>query len=103
MPKKPGSHHVVLNADGGWDVKKDGAARSSGHFGKKRVAVDAGRKISQSQEPRHRILHPRQRTGRSRLRTVKGMIRIRLRDDFQSDSGYALVFNGQPPDPGVTP
>ena len=31
MPKKPGSHHVV-NADGGWDVKKDGATRSSGKF-----------------------------------------------------------------------
>jgi hypothetical protein len=27
MPKKPGSHHVVPNADGGWDVKKDGATR----------------------------------------------------------------------------
>ncbi len=22
MPKKPGSHHVVPNADGCWDVKK---------------------------------------------------------------------------------
>jgi hypothetical protein len=27
MPKKPGSHHVVPNADSGWDVKKDGATR----------------------------------------------------------------------------
>lgn len=49
MPKKPGSHHVVPNADGGWDVKKDGATRSSGHFDKKQDAVDAGRKISQNQ------------------------------------------------------
>jgi hypothetical protein len=49
MPKKPGSHHVVPNADGGWDVKKDGATRSSGHFDKKQEAVDAGRKISQNQ------------------------------------------------------
>ncbi|RLB88269.1 MAG: DUF2188 domain-containing protein, partial [Deltaproteobacteria bacterium] len=24
MPKKSGSHHVVPNADGGWDVKKGG-------------------------------------------------------------------------------
>jgi len=48
-PKKPGSHHVVPNADGGWDVKKDGATRSSGHFDKKQEAVDAGRKISQNQ------------------------------------------------------
>ena len=49
MPKKPGSHHVVPNADGGWDVKKDGATRSSGHFDKKQDAVDAGHKISQNQ------------------------------------------------------
>ena len=35
MTKKAGSHHVVPNADGGWDVKKDGATRSSGHFDKK--------------------------------------------------------------------
>ena len=49
MPKKPGSHHVVPNADGGWDVKKDGATRSSGHFDKKQEAVDAERKISQNQ------------------------------------------------------
>lgn len=48
MPKKPGSHHVVPNADGGWDAKKDGAASSSGHFNKK-GAVDARRKISQNQ------------------------------------------------------
>jgi len=49
MPKKPGSHHVVPNADGGWDLKKDGATRSSGHFDKKRDSVDTGRKISQNQ------------------------------------------------------
>ena len=49
MPKKLGSHHVVPNADGGWDVKKDGATRSSGHFDRKQDAVDAGRKISQNQ------------------------------------------------------
>ena len=50
MPKKPGSHHVVPNANGGWDVKKDEATRSSGHFDKKQDAVDAGRKISQTTE-----------------------------------------------------
>lgn len=48
MTKKAGSHHVVPNTDGGWDVKKDGATRSSGHFDKKQDAVDAGRKISQN-------------------------------------------------------
>ena len=49
MSKKPGSHHVVPNADGGWDVKKGGATRSSGYFDKKQYAVDAGRKVSQKQ------------------------------------------------------
>lgn len=49
MTKKAGSHHVVPNADGGCDIKKDGATRSSGHFDKKQDAVDARRKISQNQ------------------------------------------------------
>lgn len=50
MSSKSGSqHHVVPNPDGGWDVKRDGADRSSGHFGTKQDAVDAGRKISQHQ------------------------------------------------------
>jgi uncharacterized protein YdaT len=50
MPNKPGSqHHVVPNPDGGWDVKRDGADRSSGHHDKKQDAIDAGRKISQNQ------------------------------------------------------
>ncbi len=38
------------NAGGGCDVKKrEQAACSSGHFDKKQDAVDAGRKINQSQ------------------------------------------------------
>jgi len=50
MSDKPGSqHHVVPNPDGGWEVKRDGADRSSGHFDKKQDAVDAGRTISQNQ------------------------------------------------------
>ncbi|MFQ5432266.1 MAG: DUF2188 domain-containing protein [Nitrospinota bacterium] len=49
MPKKSESHHVVPNADGGWDVKKSGSNRASGHFDTKRDAVDAGRKISRNQ------------------------------------------------------
>ncbi len=40
MPKKPRSRHVIPNTNGGWDVKKDGAIRSSGHFDKKQDAVD---------------------------------------------------------------
>lgn len=49
MPNKKGSHHVVPNSDGGWDVKKDGSKRSSGHFDIKRDAEKAGRQISKKQ------------------------------------------------------
>lgn len=48
-PKKSGSHHIVPNPNGGWIVKKDGAARSSRNFDKKQDAVDAGRTISRNQ------------------------------------------------------
>jgi len=47
MPRK--THHVVPSRDGGWDVKKGGGERSSGHFETKRKAVDRGREISQRQ------------------------------------------------------
>ena len=60
MTKKPGSHHVVPNADGGWDVKKDGATRSSGHFDRKQDAVDVGRKINQNQGKDGKIQNKRQ-------------------------------------------
>ena len=49
MSKKTNSHHVVHNSDGGWDVKKGGASRASGHFDRKQEAVDAGRNISRNQ------------------------------------------------------
>ena len=49
MANKGGSHHVVPNANGGWDVKKSGAARASGHFDRKQEAMDAGREISRNQ------------------------------------------------------
>ena len=48
MTSKDG-HHVVSNPDGGWDVKRGGGKRSSGHFDTKNEAVDKGRKISQNQ------------------------------------------------------
>ena len=37
--KKPGTHHVVPNSGGGWDVRRGGAERASGHFDTKRDAV----------------------------------------------------------------
>ncbi len=49
MPRQPESHHVIHNPNGGWDVKKGGASRSSGHFDKKIDAVGAARKVSQNQ------------------------------------------------------
>ena len=42
------THHVVPNHEGGWDIKRGGAERSSGHFGTKQEAVDRGREISKN-------------------------------------------------------
>ncbi len=58
MVKKrgPDTHHVVPNSDkGGWDVRRGGSERSSGHFDTKREAVDAGREISRNQKTEFRI------------------------------------------------
>ena len=32
--------HVVQNPDGGWDIKKPGASRASGHTDTQREAID---------------------------------------------------------------
>lgn len=45
-----GSHHVVPNPKGGWDIKKGGADRASRHYDTKKEAEDAARKISQNQQ-----------------------------------------------------
>jgi len=47
MPRE--THHVVPNPDGGWDVKRGGSDRASGHFDKKQDAIDRGREISRNQ------------------------------------------------------
>lgn len=47
MPRK--EHHIVPNPEGGWDIKRNGAQRSSGHFDTKKETVDRGRQISQNQ------------------------------------------------------
>ena len=39
-------HHIVPNPDGGWDVKRENAKRSSGHYETKKEAMDAGRRMS---------------------------------------------------------
>lgn len=51
-------HHIVPNPDGGWDVKRNGADRASGHFETKQEAVDRGRQISRNQET-ELIIHNR--------------------------------------------
>ena len=43
------THHVVHSPNGGWDVKRGGDQRSSGHFNTKQEAIDAGRIISRNQ------------------------------------------------------
>ena len=43
------THHVVHSPNGGWDVKRGGAQRSSGHFSTKQEAITAGRIISRNQ------------------------------------------------------
>ena len=39
-------HHIVPNPNGGWDVKRENAKRSSGHYETKKEAMDAGRRMS---------------------------------------------------------
>lgn len=46
---KGNTHHVVPDPEGGWNIKKGGAERSSGHFDRKADAVDRAREISQNQ------------------------------------------------------
>lgn len=44
------THHIVPNSDaGGWDIRRGGSQRSSGHFDTKQQAIDAGREISRNQ------------------------------------------------------
>jgi hypothetical protein len=46
--REPGTHHVVPNPQGGWDVRRGGADRAAGHFDHKTDAVDRGREISRN-------------------------------------------------------
>ena len=46
--KGSGTHHVVPNHDGGWDVRRGGSERASGHFDRKQDAIDRGREISRN-------------------------------------------------------
>lgn len=41
-------YHVTKNPIGGWDVKKEGGERASGHFDTKVEAVDRGKELAKS-------------------------------------------------------
>lgn len=43
-------HHVVPNANGGWDVKKPNSARASAHTETKAEAIEKAREISKNQK-----------------------------------------------------
>lgn len=43
-------HHVVPNADGGWDVKRSGGEKASRHLDTKQDAIDFARQVSKNQE-----------------------------------------------------
>ncbi|HQE60084.1 MAG TPA: DUF2188 domain-containing protein [Spirochaetota bacterium] len=49
------THHVVPATQGGWNIKKGGAERASGHYETKEEAVKAGREISQNQHSELKI------------------------------------------------
>ena len=57
MAQRTGSrtHHVVPNPGGGWDVRRGGAERASGHFDTKQEAVDRGREISRNASTEFKI------------------------------------------------
>ena len=65
MPRK--EHHVVPNPDGGWDVKRENAKRSSGHYDTKQEAMDAGRRMSINQGTE---LIPHRKDGTSGLNDI---------------------------------
>jgi len=47
MPKRK-VYHVTKNSGGGWNVKKEGAQRSSAHLERKTDAVQRGRELAKS-------------------------------------------------------
>ena len=47
MPKRK-IYHVNTNPKGGWDIKKEGGQKSSGHFDRKADAIDRGKELAKS-------------------------------------------------------
>jgi len=57
MPKNRTVVHVTPSKKGGWDVKKEGGKRPSGHFGKKTDAVDRGKELAKKAPLGQIIIH----------------------------------------------
>lgn len=55
MIKTKGTHHVVPNPSGGWDVKRGGGERASSHHDLKSDAIGAAREVSRNQHTELRI------------------------------------------------
>lgn len=47
MPKRK-VYHVIPSPGRGWDIKKEGGKRPSGHFDTKDPAIDRGRELAKS-------------------------------------------------------
>ena len=58
-------YHVVPGDDGGWDVKKEGGQRASGHFQKKTDAVGRGKELAKKQGPSQIMIHKQDGTFQS--------------------------------------
>lgn len=55
------SHHIMPDPDGGWNVRKGGAARASKHFDTKKGAISWGREVS-NKEHSDLVIHNRDGT-----------------------------------------
>ena len=51
LKRGPDTHHVVPHRGGGWDVRRGGAERASGHFPTKSQAVDCSRESAAMPAP----------------------------------------------------
>jgi hypothetical protein len=58
MPRN--ERHIVPNPDGGWDVRKPGADRSSGHFNRQSDAIDRARQILHQDGGGEAVIHNRE-------------------------------------------
>jgi hypothetical protein len=58
MPRN--ERHVVPNPGGGWDIKKPGSDRSSGHTDRKSDAIDRGRQIVRNSGGGELVIHDQQ-------------------------------------------